>query len=267
MKPVFQTELGKLYLGDSIKLLDDMKSELENKVDLVLTDPPYNISKKMKIKMGHKWKRKDLNYDFGEWDYGSITPYNWVPKVYDLMTDNGVLIFFYEKREIGCIAKWLEEEMDMKVRHIGAMVKTNPTPQVMKVKWMNGLEFFLIATKNKKSGHHFNWKEGYHADYIVTSVVQGKERYPHPTQKPMNAIAVLMKWWSFPGDLVLDPFAGTGTTLYVAEKLNRRWIGIEINEEYVRYAMDRFTKNLPIRPEKTEKLEEIGRKRDVLMGD
>lgn len=263
--PVFKTKLGKLYHGDAMKILDELKEEYEGKIDLVLTDPPYNISNTERpvIKMGSKWKKKDLVYDFGEWDHGKITPYDWIPKVYDLLTDNGILIFFYDKMEIGCVAKWLEEEWDMTVRHIGVMIKTNPVPQIFKVNWASGTEFFIIATKNKGSGHHYNWKEGHHPDYIVTSIVQGKERYPHPTQKPMNAIATMIRWWSFENDLVLDPFAGTGTTLYVAEKLKRRWIGIEINEEYINYTIDRFKKNLPIRREPIERLDKILKKYDT----
>jgi len=265
-KPCFETGLGKLYKGDAMKILDELKDELYNRVDLILTDPPYNISQKGKVlKRNGKWKAKDIILDFGEWDYNKLTPYEWIPKVYDLLTDNGILIFFYNKMEISCIAKWLEEELDMKVRHIGAMIKTNPTPQmVSKSKWANGTELFIIATKNKGQGHHFNWKMGHHADYIVTSVASGKERYPHPTQKPQTAIAVLLKYWSFENDLVLDPFAGTGTTLYVAEKMKRRWVGIEINEEYVNMIIDRFSKNVPIKDEPVNRLERIYKKYDYV---
>ena len=221
--------INRIFVGDAMEIMQKIPKE---SIDLILTDPPYNISNDTVIrrKGGKFGYAKDIVLDFGEWDKGQITPYDWIPIAYDLLTPNGVLIFFYDKMEISCIAKWLEREFDMKVRHIAVWVKRNPPPQARKVKWQNGTEFFLIATKNHGAGHHYNYMMGQHPDYIITPICMGKERYrkpTHPTQKPEKLIEPIIQWWSFEGDVVLDPFAGTGTIPFVAYKLKRNFIGIE----------------------------------------
>ena len=221
--------INKVFVGDA---LDIMKQIPKESIDLILTDPPYNISRDIVIqrKGGKFGKAKDIVLDFGEWDKNKITPYDWIPLAYNLLTSVGVLIFFYDKMEISCLAKWLEKEFNMKVRHIGVWLKSNPVPQARKTQWMSGTEFFIIATKNHGAGHHYNYSLGQHLDYIITPICMGRERYrnpTHPTQKPEKLIEPFIKWWSFEGDVVLDPFAGTGTIPYVAYKLGRKFIAIE----------------------------------------
>ena len=69
-----------------------------------------------------------------------------------------------------------------------------------------------------------------------------RERTEHPTQKPIALIEPLVRWWSYERDIVLDPFCGVGTTCYVARKLNRHYIGIEINPKWVEIARKRLRK-------------------------
>ena len=109
-------------------------------------------------------------------------------------------------------------------------IKSNPAPQARRVKWQDGSEFFLIATKNKGTGHHYNYKLGQSPDWFKCSV---SYKHYHPTQKPDALIEWIMKYWSYPGDVVFDPFLGSGTTMVVAKKLGRDCIGVEINEKYI----------------------------------
>jgi len=229
--------INKIILGDALEILPKIP---KSSVDLVLTDPPYNISRPIKIirRRGKFGKAKEINLDFGDWDKNKIKPYDWIPLVYPILKPSGVLILFYDKKEISCIAKWLEAKFNMRVRHIGVWIKRNPPPQARKTQWQSATEFFLIATKG--SGHHYNWKEGQHPDYIITALCQGKERYDHPTQKPEALAVDLIKWWSFEGDIVLDPFCGTGTFPAVAYKLNRKFIGIEKERKYYEIARKRL---------------------------
>jgi len=231
--------INKIIHGNALTVLKKLPN---NSVDAVVTDPPYNISRNTVIrrKGGKFGIAKDISLDFGEWDHNVVTPYDWVPLVYDLLKPHGVLIFFYDKMRISHLAVWLEEEFNMCVRHIGVWVKKNPAPQARKVKWMDATEFFIIATKNHGSGHHYNYKEGQHPDYIITPICQGKERYCHPTQKPEALAEPIIRWWTYPKDIVLDPFCGTGTFLVVALKMGRRFIGIEINKEYCEIALRRI---------------------------
>jgi len=244
MKPYFKTRLGKLYCGDALEVLKELPDE---SVDLILTDPPYNVSKPGQniTRNGGKFgKAKDIVLDFGEWDRGVIRWQDFIDDFVRLLKPTGVLAMFYDKLELGCIGKYLQEVHDFQVRHIGAWVKPNPAPQARKVKWQNGLEFFIIATKNKGSGHHYNYRLGQSPDYFIHSV---NFKHYHPTQKPEPLIEWIMKYWSFEGDLVLDPFLGSGTTAIVAEKLGRRWIGIEIDENYCKIAKERLEKVVKIR--------------------
>ena len=236
MKPYFRTYLGELYCTDALEFLKTLPDE---SIDLILTDPPYNVSRNDKIvRNGGKFgKAKDIALDFGKWDRGVVKWQDFIDDFVRVLKPTGVLVMFYDKLEIGCIGKYLRDEHGFQVRHIGAWVKSNPAPQARKVKWQNGLEFFLIATKNKGSGHHYNYQLGQSPDYFVHSV---SFKHSHPTQKPEALIEWIMKYWSFEGDLVLDPFLGSGTTAVVAERLNRRWIGVEINEEYCEIARHRI---------------------------
>jgi len=167
---------------------------------------------------------------------------DWIPIVYEKLKDNGVLITFLRKRDISDMCRFLENKLNMKVRHIGVWHKKNPVPQARKVGWMNSWEAFIIATKNHGMGHHYNWKEGQMQDVITTPICQGKERTEHPTQKPIALIEPLIKWWSYEKDIILDPFCGAGTTCYVARKLNRHYIGIEIDEKWIKIAKERVNK-------------------------
>lgn len=236
MKRYFETSLGVLYQGDALEVLKQLPDE---SIDLILTDPPYNVSKKDKIvRNGGKFGRaKDISLDFGEWDHGVVRWQDFIDDFVRVLKPNGVLVLFYDMLELGCIGKYLRDKHNFQVRHIGAWVKTNPAPQARKVRWQNGLEFFLIATKNRGSGHHYNWELGQSPDYFMHSV---SFKHYHPTQKPEALIEWIIKYWSYEGDLVLDPFLGSGTTAVVAERLGRRWIGVEIDPRYCKIAKERI---------------------------
>lgn len=238
-----RTSLGVLYCGDALDILKDLPDE---SIDLILTDPPYNVSKNIRIsRNGGKFGiAKDLNLDFGEWDKGTVKWQDFLPEFIRVLKPTGVLAMFYEKIELGCVAKYLMVK-GFQVRHIGAWVKSNPAPQARKVKWQNGLEFFLIATKNHGTGHHFNYKLGQSPDYFIHSV---SFKHYHPTQKPEKLVEWIMKYWSFRGDIVLDPFAGSGTTLIVAERLGRRWIGVELDPEYCEIIKNRLNRYIHVKP-------------------
>ncbi|MFW6002759.1 MAG: DNA-methyltransferase [archaeon] len=218
-----------------------MKKLPDNSIDLVVTDPPYNVSKKETInRTGGKFgNNRDIKLDFGEWDYGSILPVDYIDEFVRLLTKNGVLCLFYDKLFLGMIGFYLQEKYNFQVRHIGAWVKNNPAPQARKVKWMNGMENFLIATVNHGTGHHFNYELGQSPDYFNHVV---NYEHLHPTQKPLELFKWIINYWSFEGDMILDPFIGSGTTAVACIELNRNFIGYEIDEEYYNVALKRLSK-------------------------
>jgi DNA modification methylase len=118
--------------------------------------------------------------------------------------------------------------------------KSNPVPQLYGVKWQEAVEEAVIATQNTGDGHHFQSQRGQHHNVINTPLCSRSERRDHPTQKPVELFRTIIKWWTEPGDTVLDPFAGTGTTLAAAKQLGRQYIGIEKQPKHVQTARNRL---------------------------
>lgn len=223
-----------------VDCLEFMKTLPDKSVDAIITDPPYNVSVKgAKIVRGKgtAFEGVDINLDFGAWDRNAITWKDYINDFARLLSDNGVLVMFYDKLYLGVIGLYLQKKYGFTIRHIGAMVKRNPAPQARRVKWQNGLEQFLIATKNKGEGHHFNYSLGQSVDYIETTV---NYKHYHPTQKPIEALVWLVKYWTYEGDTVFDPFMGSGTTGIACIKTGRNFIGCENNKDYFEISLQRL---------------------------
>lgn len=222
-----------LHHGDCV---EHMKTMPDNSIDAIITDPPYNVSKKgseIVRGAGTMFQGKNISLDFGEWDRNEVVWENYIDDFARLLKPNGVLVMFYDKLYLGMIGLYLQEKFGFQTRHIGAYVKKNAAPQARRVKWQNGLEQFLVATKNKGEGHHFNYKLGQSPDYFLTSV---NYEHLHPTQKPLILMEWIVKFWSFEGDVVFDPFMGIGTTGIACMRLNRNFIGDEIEKKYFQIA-------------------------------
>lgn len=227
-----------LHNEDCLQYMKRLQSE---SFDLIATDPPYNVSvegAKIVRGAGTVFEGGDINLDFGEWDRNQIDWKDYIDLFVSLLKPKGVLVMFYDKLYLGSIGIYLQEKYDFQVRHIGAMVKTNPAPQARRVKWQNGLEQFLIATKNKGEGHHFNYRLGQSPDYFMTN--NGYEHF-HPTQKPIEIMSWLVQYWSFENDAVLDPFMGSGTTGIACVQHDRNFYGCEISPEYFAIAEKRIS--------------------------
>ncbi len=226
---------NKILHGDCIGIMKDIP---DKSVDLILTDPPYNVSSDTKIiRDGGKFKKaKTIDMNFGDWDWGSILPIDYIDEFVRILKSEGVLCLFYNMLFVGMIGYYLQEKHNFTVRCIGSWVKKNPAPQARKVKWQTGTEMFLVATKNSGTGHHFNYKLGQSPDYFTTSI---NYEHLHPNQKPDSLFAWIVKYWSFENDLVLDPFIGSGTTAIACLNTNRQFIGIELSEKYYKIAEKR----------------------------
>ena len=232
----YQDDWATIYCGDCLEIMPLMEPE---SVDLVVTDPPYNVSNngaKIVRGEGTRFDGGDINLDFGDWDKNSIIWENYLFLIPKILTMNGVYISFSEKIVIGFMTKWLKENGHT-IRHIGAMIKSNPAPQARRVKWQNGVELFFVSTRNNGEGHHFQYQLGQSPDWFMTNNCY---EHLHPTQKPMECINWMISYWSFKNDLVFDPFLGSGTTCVAAKNLNRKSIGIEINPKYCEIAVKRL---------------------------
>jgi len=256
-------KINHIYLGDCIQIME--KEVAENSIDLVYADPPYNLSgKKLTLinnKTGGPFYKMNEAWDTWKYeDYLAFTE-NWIGKLQKILKPTGsfyVSCTYHNIAEIIFIAK----KIGFKLNNIITWYKTNAMPNITKRTFTHSTEYVCWFVKGN------NWKFNYEIikdfnphktkdgrakqlrdflDFIELPIVQGKERIKgnngraiHPTQKPEKLIELIILASSDEDDIVLDPFLGTGTTVIVASRLKRKWIGIEINEKYFKIAHERI---------------------------
>ena len=228
--------------GDCLEHLNKIES---NSVDLILIDPPYLISKSSGFSNYSdnasddlKKKYGKLSIDFGDWDK---TELNWdflFSEYKRILKKGGTLIIFYDIWKSNEL-KEFSEKYKFKQPRVGAWVKTNPVPVNSKLNYLsNASEYFFTFVKGSKPT--FNSK--YDNAFYSYPICHGKERYNHPTQKPLSLIKELIEKHSNKGDLILDTFAGTGTTGHASYLLDRNFILIEKEKDYFEVIVERLNK-------------------------
>jgi len=262
VKPFFQMENILLYLGDCLTILDELEI---GSVDMVCTDPPWGISREVIIHRSsnpqkYKYVGKDISLDFGEWDhFEDLETYlaftnEWVPKTIRLLKRGGHWVSFFDIMKVSYLIE-LGRELDCQPRQILAWRKTNPVPRGRCVDFMVALEHAIWLTKETKARAEstFNWELGQQQTCIEAPIpghtTSSDGERSHPTQKPVSVLKVWISYLSKPGDTILDPFCGSGSTLIAALELGRKAIGIEIDEDYCRSAVARLkraTRPLPL---------------------
>lgn len=235
----------KLYLGDCNEVMEKLE---DNSIDVVLVDPPYNISNKNIIFFNN---RKAMSRDFGDWDYYGESEYldfmkKWISNAVRVLKEFGNFLVFCRIEYSGDIRKIYES---FGLHHHATIIwhKTNPAPQVRKKNFLSSCEAILWAVKSfdeKRVSYVFNFKTQKEMhNFIETPICMGRERTAHPTQKPEKVITHLLEIFSNPGDTILDCFAGSGTTSAVSRKLGRNSISIENNKEYFEIMKKRLLLN------------------------
>ena len=231
--------INQVLAGDSFELLKNID---DNSVDMILTDPPYGIANEVKITRSRNaqkfGKAKPITHDFGEWDkfdgfedFMSFTT-RWVDLAVSKLRGGGMFVSFFDRDRINFLSHYLQSQYGFKCKGYFAFIKQNPVPQARKVKFMNGWE--VSGMWQKTNGKLvFNYENGQQPDYVFLPICGGNERTEHPTQKPLKAVYPFIRYFTNKNDLILDPFAGSGTTLVAARKLGRRFIGIEKELKYV----------------------------------
>lgn len=218
--------------GDCFELIKNIESK---SVDLILVDPPYLISRDSNFKNYSENTSKELvtkygniSIDFGDWDKSEID-WNFLFKEYHrVLKDGGTLIIFYDIWKSNEI-KQVADKYKFKQPRVCQWQKTNPVPINSKTNYLsNAIEYFFTFVKGKKPTFHSVYDNGVYKYPIC----HGKERYEHPTQKPLQLIVDIVSKHSNPDDVVLDTFAGTGTTAHACVLTDRRYIIIERDEQY-----------------------------------
>lgn len=221
-------EQNKIY---NIDCLEGFKQLDDESIDLVLTDPPYNISKKNNFSTLGR-----AGLDFGDWDH-EFNQVDWLKAVVPKLRKGGSIVIFNAVQNIGTMIDTLEEE-GMTFKEMGLYKKTNPMPRNRDRLYVTSLEPFVWFVKGK--GWTFNrQRENYENAIFDYPVVNHRHRI-HPTQKPLGLMEDLVKIHSNEGDLVLDCFSGSGSTAVACQKLNRNYIGFELDESNYANALKRI---------------------------
>lgn len=227
--------------GGAYVQLDDalgfLKAIPSGEVNLFLTDPPYLISKKTGFKScGPKGvDRLAISMDFGEWDKGESCLPAVIQEMYRCLPKGGTSIIFYDLWKITELAKMMSDAGFKQLRFI-EWIKTNPVPINSKKNYLtNSREVAVCGVK----GGNPTFNSSYDNGVYEFPIYHGKDRF-HPTQKPTELFETLIEKHSRPGDYVVDPFLGSGTTAVACLNTNRRFAGCELDFDYFKKIAQRL---------------------------
>jgi modification methylase len=244
--------IGQILQGDCVELLANLPAE---SIDVIFADPPYNLQLS-----GDLWRPNLTKVDAvdDEWDqFESFEAYDrfshaWLSACRRVLKSDGALWVigtYHNIYRLGAII----QELGYWILNDVLWIKSNPMPNFRAVRFANAHETLIWSAKSKRSkytfNHHamkpFNRGKQMRSDWELP-LCTGRERIKidgrkaHPTQKPEALLYRVLLASTNPGDVVLDPFFGTGTTGAVAKKLHREWIGIERDGTYVEIAQERI---------------------------
>ena len=259
--------INKIICGDC---LNELKNLPDKSVDMVFADPPYNLQLN-----NHLIRPDNTSVDAVDdyWDkFESMSSYDdftfkWLNEVRRVLKDDGtiwVIGSYHNIFRVGCILQnlgfWILNDI--------VWIKNNPMPNFKGTRFTNAHETLIWCSKSRKSKYTFNYEamkalnDGLQmrSDWGLP-ICTGNERVKdetgeklHSTQKPENLLYRVILSSTKKGDLILDPFFGSGTTGAVAKKLGRNFIGIERDKKYVDGATKRIEAIKPFdKIEMTEK--------------
>ena len=251
--------VGQILDGDCVAA---MRTLPDVSVDLVFADPPYNLQ------LGGDLNRPDgshVDAVTDEWDsFTSFAAYDaftrdWLTECRRVLKPDGALWVigsYHNIYRVGAILQdlgfWLLNDIVWR--------KTNPMPNFRGTRFTNAHETLLWASMGEKARYQFNYRAmktlndelQMRSDWTFP-ICSGGERLKdeaghkaHPTQKPEALLYRVLLSTTEPGDVVLDPFFGTGTTGAVAKRLGRQWIGCEREPAYRKVASERIERELPL---------------------
>ena len=244
-------EINKVIKGDC---LDLFKGISDNSIDMVITDPPYNISKendnrdRSKLSSPIMRRESPLRYDFGEWDNKSREEFieftkQWLKECCRVLKDGGTIISFFNKEDISLLG-WEAKQFGIRTRTIFTWCKSNPVPSFRKVNYLSATEYLWVGSKGTKSWT-FNFKQQKEMkNFMITSNKSAYGETEHPNEKPKELIRYLIEIHSNRGDTILDCFGGSGSIAVSCKELGRNFILFEKSEEYCKIAENRLIQNV-----------------------
>ena len=226
----------KLIKGDCFDYFDRIE---DNSVDLILTDPPYNIAQYSTGNIDLPG-RTPLNNDLGDWDLIPIDPAKTVGAFKRILKPSGNIFIFTSYNLLG---KW-HEAFDTEFDTFQYFIwhKTNPAPKIFKNGFLNSCEM-IVCLWNKGHKWNFSNQREMH-NFFESPICMRPERLSnpkHPAQKPIAVLEHLLKLASNEGDVVFDPFMGVGSTGIAALKNSRKFVGVEIRNDYFEATVQRIS--------------------------
>lgn len=244
----------RLLIGDCVSVLQTLP---RGSVDLVFADPPYNLQlggellRPNHTRVDGVEEAWDKFADFAEYDRFTRS---WLGAAREVLKPDGslwVIGTYHNIFRLGTILQdlgfWILNDIVWR--------KTNPMPNFRGTRFTNAHETLIWAARDRDARYHFNYEAmkrlnedlQMRSDWLLP-ICSGGERLRdddghklHPTQKPEALLYRVIMAASEPGDLILDPFFGTGTTGAVAKRLGRRWLGIERDPSYAEAALQRIS--------------------------
>jgi modification methylase len=252
---------GRILLGDCLEHLRKLPA---GSVDLVFADPPYNLQLSADLMRPNNTRVDGVD---DEWDkFASFADYDtfsraWLAECRRVLRPNGALWVIGSYHNIFRLGAALQD-LGYWIQNDIVWRKVNPMPNFRGKRFTNAHETLIWAGRDKKSRVTFNYEslKAQNDDVQMRSdwlfpICSGPERLKddggrkaHPTQKPEALLHRILLASTNPGDTVLDPFFGTGTTGAVAKRLGRKWIGIERDPDYAKAAEERIAKVQPLSP-------------------
>ena len=244
---------NKILLGDSFKIMKTMPSK---SVDLIFADPPYNLQLKDTLYRPDQTTVEAVTQDWDKFntykEYDNFTE-QWLKESKRILKKGGALWVIGSYHNILRVGTSIQNHGFWILNDI-IWHKTNPMPNFRGTRFTNAHETLLWCTTSREAKYTFNYQnlkelndgKQMRSDWYIP-ICSGKERLrennnqrSHPTQKPEALMYRIILSSTNKGDIILDPFLGSGTTAVVAKKLQRNFIGIEQDKEYISLAKKRL---------------------------
>ena len=217
---------------------DIIKRIPDNSIDFILTDPPYNLGQHSTGNIPLPG-RSAMNNDVAGWDMIDFNPEEWADEFIRILKPTGNLFIFTSYNQLGRWYNCLDHKFD--TSNFMIWHKTNPAPKIFKAGFLNSCEM-IFTCWNKKHTWNFISQAEMH-NYIESSICMKPERLSnpkHPAQKPVSILKKMIVIASNENDIIFDPFMGVGSTGVAALDLNRRFIGVELDNAYFEAAKKRI---------------------------
>jgi site-specific DNA-methyltransferase (adenine-specific) len=247
LKPYFKSTDKKFCLlkGDTMQLLP----QINHKFDMVFADPPYFLSNNgLSIQSG-----KIVLVNKGKWDKSLGTEHmnqfnrQWLSLVRDNMKEDATIWISGTMHNIFSVGQILTE-LNFKILNIVTWQKSNPPPNFSCRYFTHSTEQIIWARKKEKTPHYFNYElmKQLNDDKQMKDVWKlpaiapwEKSCTKHPTQKPLSVLTRLILASTKPNSWILDPFTGSSTTGIASNLSNRRFLGIDQEQEYLEISKNR----------------------------